>query len=270
MTCIKNFLKCAGALAFCMISINANAIQIYGDNGGGFSLLSTTWVTSGGTGAVATDISGGAGTDWEVLVGFDDFGDPESGTQTSGVYGGGTTISGYSSYKVVFDVQAYSWDSYNDGTTPAPGNIGLWDVFAVNMNAGLGYYWDIVTGDPIVATNPAGSVVIEDNGTSATGGLSGSTWAWGGLDYVNGTFESEIGTYTLNLTGVDINTNLFVSAVLDTNTAPDVDQVYPSWGCFNAGTGTNCPVPVVDTPEPSTMLLLGAGLLGLGFRRRRS
>jgi len=267
--------KIALVTLLCMSPVAANAIQIYGiDSTGGANLLSTSWITYGlgglgGSGTVATDVSAGAGTDWEVLVGFDDFGDSEFDTQATAIYGAGTTVSGYTAYQVVFDVQAYTFDSYDALSTVAPGAVGYWDAFAVNMNSGAGYYWDIVANDPIVATDPAGNVVIEDFGTSATGGLSGSTWAWGGLDYGNNTFESEIGVYSLNLTGVNDTENLFVSAVLDTMTFAQADEAYPSWGCFNAGTGTDCPVPVVNAPEPTALALMALGLIGIGFTRRK-
>jgi len=267
--------KIALVALLCMSPVAANAIQIYGiDSSGGANLLSTSWMTYGlgglgGTGSVATDVSGGSGTDWEVLVGFDDFGASEFDTQSSAIYGAGTVVTGYTAYNVVFDVQAYSFDSYDAGSTAAPGDVGYWDAFAVNMNGGAGYYWDIVNNDPIVATDPAGNVVIEDFGTSASGGLSGSTWAWGGLDYGNSTFESDVGVYSLSLTDLNDTEYLYVSAVLDTSTLPDADASFPSWGCFNAGTGTDCPVPVVDAPEPTALALVALGLIGIGFTRRK-
>lgn len=272
-----NLLSSLGVLALVFLVSNpVRAIEIYGLFDGGEELLSTTWISHGGSGASVTDVSGGAETDWQVLVGLDDFGDAEGDSQTEGIYGGGAILStgdDWTGFKVVFDVQAHTWDSYNSGVapagTPAPGSTGYWDAFAVNVNAEEGFYWDLVgdAGDPITSVDPAGTPVIDPEGT---GPLAGATWAWGGLDYANGTFESHIGTYTLLLEELDNNTTVYVSAVLDTATSPDHDEAFPSWGCFNAPSTTNCPVPQVSVPEPSSLVLLGLGMFGLMLQRKRA
>lgn len=258
----------------------ANAIEIYALDAGGNVAggpLSVIWGISPFTapgGTTLSDNSAGAGTDWQIEVGKLNFGSPESGSQTSAIYGAGTSLSGAYGYRVVFDFDGFTWDSYNGGGTPNPGaSTGYWDSFAVNINKST-YYWGLVTGgsgtlsDPIVAPDPAGTPVIDSSGTR----LPGITWAWGGLDYAAGFFEEQHSNgVVLNLMGSPSDT-FYISATLDTATTPSADGSYPSWGAFNAG-GTVPPPPggqSQDVPEPATLLLVGLGVAGLVMRRRRS
>lgn len=255
---------------------SAHAVQVFGlDGAGGSTLLSTTWSIYGGSPAGGTtliDINND-GTDWEVNVGVPNFGAAESDSQTSGIYGAGTRVSGYSGYRVVFDFDGFTWDSYNDTVPVNPGaSDGYWDLFAVSLNP-TDFYWNLVNGgagaagDPLIGPDPAGNPVIDPTGLGG-----GVLWGWGGLDYSAGFFEEEHGTYSLTMLGTPTQ-EFFISAVLDTRTTPNADSGFPSWGCFNDH-DDDCPDPTggqsQDVPEPGTMLLLGLGMLGLGAVRRRS
>lgn len=258
---------------FCTFLIvgQANAITIFSlDATGAETQVYSTWTaySSSPTGGTqVTDINGD-GSDWEVLVGVNDFGDPEGGAQISGVYGAGTMLSGAYGYKVYFDFDGYTWDSYNTTQPVNPGaSNGYWDLFALNINQS-GYYWDIKGSDPLVTPDPAGNPV------TSTSPLSGVTWGWGGLDYAAGYFEEEHGSFVVELIG-DASQSYYISATLDTVTTPNADSNYPSWGGFNAQgpitppEGGETQDPIV--PEPATALLFGIGLLGLaGVSRKKT
>lgn len=197
------------------------------------------------------------------VVGVQEISDPETGQQIEGIYGAGfmTSASG-----VWFDADLYTWDSYsatgdasNDG-----GAKGWWDSFAVNINQ-EGYYWDLVAGggtinDPIISASYGGGYGVIDNSV-----LPGVTFVFGGEDYANGTLESFTNAPTapilLQMAGGNDLLPYYVSVVLDTQTSPNHDTNYPSYGSFH----------VEPIPEPATVLLMGAGLglLGLGALRRK-
>lgn len=190
------------------------------------------------------------------VVAVNEISSPESQTQTQAIYGAGFSLTGENTYMIQFDVDLSTWDAYN---TPSVTGTGYWDVFVVNIN-NTGYYWDLVNGgtgsisDPVVATDPNGTPVTEYNGN-----LPGATWAWGGVQYGDGTLDhiDPLTTYSLTINGNQSDT-FYVSLVLDTKTSPSSDINYASWGSFH-----------VTAPEPSTLLLLGSGLVGAGFWMRK-
>ena len=177
----------------------ASAVQIFKIVGGTdvpvFTTAGSPWPiapTSPGGDTVVTQ-DGGNLNNFEIKVGFLNWGAAEFDTQASAIRGAGVTLDpNAEGYRVDFDAEIYTFDSYDAIGTPAPGSTGYWDVFVANINT-TDYYWNLVNGgggaigDPIVGTDPAGSVVTEAGGV-----LGGKTWAWGGLDYGNGTFEGEI------------------------------------------------------------------------------
>ncbi len=255
-----------------LITSNSHAISFErlaadGSGSGSFYMpLASDWVFA--PDAVASSVQPTSGG-WQIDLDPSSFGAAESGSQTSGIYGAGLVLpTSDFGWRVSFDANLRTWDSYNDGSVVQPnpgGNLGHWDLFAVNAN-NANFYWNLVgTGnvgggvevptvtptalpssgssingliDPLLPNQPAGSVVNYSNsGNSAY--LPGNTWAWGGRDYAAGYFES---VRTSGSVLVASGSTQHISFVLDTRTPASNDSNYPSWGRFGV-TGATEDVP---------------------------
>ena len=174
-----------------------------------------------------------------VVTGVNEINFLENDIQPAGIYGAGFTMTS-ESIQVDFDADLYTWDSYNANTGTG---TGYWDAFIVTISS-QDYYWNLGLTDPVTA--------------------DASTFVWGGTTYGDGNLESYSTapyTYDSVMAASDTPTTWYVSVVLDTETRPDTDTQYPSWGSFH----------VAAVPVPAAVWLFGSGLLGLvGIARRRA
>jgi len=90
---------------------------------GGYSstpLSLNNWVISPYSPPGESTVAGGTAS--TISVGVLDVGDPENGTQTNAIYGAGHLLSGAAGYKVTFDTNLTTWDSYvrYGGSNPYP------------------------------------------------------------------------------------------------------------------------------------------------------
>lgn len=256
-------LVCAMALSQAASAITFERLAADGSGSGQFYTPTfTDWVLA--PDAAETRLAGG-GASWQIDVGTANFGSPESGSQTSGIFGAGLILpEAANGWRIDFSANLRTWDSYNDGSVVAPNpgaSLGDWDLFTVNANH-QDFYWNLVeanpgsgpvesdapallsTGlttsavtvpghliDPLVPTRPAGTTVQYTNTDQNPNYLPGSTWAWGGRDYAAGYFES------VSTNGTVVVRNAaptYVSFVLDSRTPPYNDTNLPSWGQFGA------------------------------------
>lgn len=253
----------AQAITFERLAANGAGTGIF------FTPQASDWIFAPAAGETSVTA---IGQGWQIDVGTPSFGTPESGQQSSDIFGAGLLLpSSDHGWLVHFEANLRTWDSYNDGLVVPPnegGNLGDWDLFSVNANRN-DFYWNLVSSshgeegggdgewevmptamalaanesgsliDPLLPTRPAGSVVQYTNTTEDPSYLPGSTWAWGGRDYAAGYFESIRTKGNLLVAGGDAH---YLSFVLDTRTPYDNDSSFPSWGRFGvAGASDDVP-----------------------------
>lgn len=214
--------------------------------GNGVTVTSTTidWLPAGGgTGCIAVG-SNAPGTPYVTFAGGGNIAPGETGTIKdlvfsstpgngfmvfSGVGGGLGTIS--------FDLTALGPAS----TTACTAGMALFASCSVN---GTGPFLLTKTS----ATTTAVSLVA--TGTVSDGTTPISNWN---------------GLYTTNFTLAPIDIQNFISGIADSN----INQGCVSGSCTNTFSGTFAVVVGPTVPEPGSMFLIGAGLVGLASIRRR-
>ena len=163
-------------------------------------------------------------------------GDPAA----EGIFGVSANLgSGFTNHNVTLGGDLHSWDSYNE---PLGYGLGYGDVFVVALTKGAPY-WDLPITHPVEA-DPQ---------------LIGLLW-WGGDEWDDGILDNSSGGGSF-LFSVDPSKEYYVNLILDTSNG---FEFFPSWGDMGG-----FQIQSTSVPEPSTLILIGSGLAGIGLWRRR-
>jgi hypothetical protein len=200
------------------------------------SVQALTWVSS-----PDNNVSGFPET--ELILGVNDVDSDEWDTQSPGIFGMAANLGGgWISHTVQFTYDLYSWDSYNDMWYGGYGDVV---VLALTENKP---YWNL----PI--THP---VWDDPQLIWPTGNIT----AWGGDEWGDNYLDNLLDPGTINVFDVDWTREYYLNIILDTSNGGDM---FPSWGYVSQFQIESTPIP-----EPATLILVGSGLAGIGFWRKR-
>lgn len=131
----------------------------------------------------------------------------EDSVQPQSYHGAATLLTPASQYVITFDYNLYSWDSY---ISPTELGKGYWDSFSVSVSSQP--LWQASLSDPITPNN-----------------LPGLGFIWGGARWGDHILKHVNGSKTVVVQG-NPSSNNYLSVVLNTASAPETDQYFPSWG----------------------------------------
>lgn len=131
----------------------------------------------------------------------------EDTVQPRSYHGAATLLSPASQYVINFDYDLYSWDSY---ITKTEAGKGYWDSFSISVSSQP--IWQVSLSDPITPDN-----------------LPGLGFIWGGAKWSDHTLKHVKGSDKIIVPGNPSADN-YLNVVLNTDSMPDADEYYPSWG----------------------------------------
>jgi hypothetical protein len=139
---------------------------------------------------------------WSIAMGV--AGRPENGQQAVSRHGVSAGLPPSDSYKITFQCDLFSWDSYNPVTKPG---TGFWDSFSISVTDNK--FWEIPgLSDP----------------------LTFPFYLFGGGSFGDGILKksgavTKTATANANASGIT-----YLNVILDTGTLPESDTNFPSWG----------------------------------------